>query len=94
MTPVQRVSSVTAFVLRYLAPPDADPEARTIVEALSPIERRVLELLAREPSAAERRRRLADTTGEVWEAARYDRTEARALLHLQHELQQRGLLQP
>lgn len=91
---MQRVSSVTAFVLRYLAPPDVDPEARAVVGALSPIERRVLELLAGEPSAVKRRRRLADTTGEVWEAARYDRIEARALLHLQHELQQRGLLQP
>ena len=92
MTPVQRVSSVTAFVLRYLAPPDVDPEARTIVAVLSPIERRVLQLLANVPAAEERQRRLTEETGQTWDRPRYERAETRALLHLQHELQQRGLL--
>ena len=48
---MEPVSSVTAFVLRYLGLPEIDPEAGTIVEKLHPIERRVLELLARVPGA-------------------------------------------
>jgi hypothetical protein len=91
---MERVSSVTAFVLRYLEPREIDPEAHAIVERLSPIEHRVLELLARLHRCEERRHRLAEETGEAWDALRYERIEARALLRLQHELQQRDLLDP
>ena len=91
---MERVSSVTAFVLRYLGPPEIVPDAHVIVEKLRPIERRVLELLARVPQREERRHRLAGETRESWEPARYERVEARALLRLQHELQLSGLLAP
>jgi hypothetical protein len=90
---MERVSSVTAFVLRYFEPREIDPEARAVVEEFSAIERRVLELLARVPRCEERRHRLAEETGEAWDTPRYERVEARALLRLQHELQQRKLLE-
>jgi len=91
---MQQVSSVMAFVSRYLADPDAATEAHAIVGRLSPIERRVLELLARVPQQEERRHRLAEETRESWEPGRYERVEACVLLRLQHELQQRKLLEP
>jgi hypothetical protein len=91
---MERVSSVTAFVLRYFEPREIDPEARAVVEQFSATERRVLELLARLPVCEERRHRLAEETGEAWDPARYERVEARALLRLQHELQLSGLLAP
>ena len=83
-----------AFVSRYLSHPDVATEAREILDVLSSIERRVLELLARLPGCEERRHRLAEETGEAWDPARYERVEARAPLRLQHELQQRKLLEP
>ena len=91
---MQRVSSVTAFVARHLSPMAVDPKARSIVEALTPTERRVLELLARVPQRDERLRLLAEETGERWEPARYDRVETLALLRLEHELRQHELLEP
>ena len=92
--PVEHVSSVTAFVLRYLATPETDAETRAILQALSPIERRVLELLARVPTREQRRQRLTEETNERWEAARHERVESRALLRLQSILQERRLLEP
>jgi hypothetical protein len=90
---MEPVSSVTAFILRYLGPPDVDREAGAIVEKLSPIERRVLELLARVPHCEERRHRLAEETGEAWEPARHSRIEARVLRNLSDEITRRGWLQ-
>jgi hypothetical protein len=90
---MEPVSSVTAFVLRYLGPPEIDPEAGAIVEKLHPIERRVLELLACVPGREQRRERLVEQTGEAWGPARYDRIEARALRNLGSELTRRGWLQ-
>lgn len=89
--PVEHVSSATAFVVRYLAPAEVDPEARAIIDMLTPIERRVLELLARMPGRERRRQRLMEETNEPWEPARLERVEARALLRVQQQLQQRGL---
>ncbi len=91
---MERVSSATAFVARYLAVAELDPAARDIIERLSLLERAALALLARVPGREQRRTRLANQTGELWDAARYDRLESRALLRLQDELQRRGLLQP
>jgi hypothetical protein len=91
---MKQVSSAMGFVSRYVTDPDAATGARDILHALRPIERRVLELLARVPQREERRHRLAEETRESWEPARYERVEARALLRLQHELQQRKLLEP
>lgn len=63
------------------------------MEEFSATERSVLELLAHVPQREERRHRLAEETGEAWDTPRYERVEARALLRLQHELQQRKLLE-
>jgi len=87
---MQPVSSVTAFLARYLCGPDINPEVREVLAALDPIDRRIVEEYARTPAADERRRRLAEQTGEVWEPVQYDRAEARALSRLQRELNRRG----
>ena len=89
---MERVSSVSAFVARYLRSPDAP--AHDLLAALAPLERRVLELLARVPGREQRQQHLLEETGELWAAERYDRLEARALQRLEHELRRRGLLEP
>ncbi len=89
---MERVSSVTAFVARYLTAPQK-AEGEDLFAGLPPLERQALELLARVPGREQRRQHLAEQTGELWEVARYDRLEARALRHLEHALSQRGLLE-
>ncbi len=90
---MERVSSVTAFVARHLAAGE-NAEGGDLLARLPPLERRVLELLARVPGPEQRRQHLVDQTGELWEAARYDRLEARALRRLEHELSRLGVLDP
>jgi hypothetical protein len=88
---MDRVSSVTAFLYRYLR--NADSEASEILSALSDTERRTVELLVSARAPEERLRRLNEATGTVWSAARYDRVLELALNQLQQILLQRGLLQ-
>ncbi len=89
---MEHVSSATAFVARHLTgAPTA--EGDDVLAPLAPLERRVLELLARVPGHEQRRQHLVEQTGELWDAARYDRLEARALRRLEQELHRRGLLE-
>lgn len=91
---MQRVSSVMAFLLRYLAAADIDAEADAVLGTLSPTQRRVLELLAQVREEHERVQRLAQETGEAWSPERYRRAVGLALSRLGQELAQRDLLQP
>ncbi len=91
---MERVSSATAFVLRYLGAGAADPAAQRLIQDLNPLERQVLELLARVPRPEQRRKSLEQQTGEPWTPARYDRLELRALSRLQSALRQGNLLEP
>lgn len=88
---MERVSSVTAFLHRYLR--NADSEASEILSALSDTERRAVALLVSAHAPEERLRSLNEATGTVWSAARYERVVELALNRLQQILQQRGLLQ-
>lgn len=88
---MERVSSVSAFVARYLTA-SAPSEACDLLAPLAPLERRALELLARVPGREQRRQHLVEETGELWELARYERLESRALQRLEHALRQRDLL--
>jgi len=88
---MERVSSVTAFLYRYLR--NADSEAREILSVLSDTERRAVELLVSPRAPEERLRNLSEATGTVWSAARYERVVELALNRIQQILLQRGLLQ-
>jgi hypothetical protein len=88
------VSSVTAFLARHLSPLNVDPEAQEILALLDPTERQLVGELARTPRREDRLRHLAEQTGTLWEPARYDRVESRALRCLSRELTRRGWLQP
>ena len=91
---MQPVSSVTAFLARHLSRSPVDAEVEAVLALLDPIERRVVEELARTPRREHRLRRLAEQSGTTWEPARYDRVESRALRRLGRELTRRGWLQP
>ena len=91
---MQPVSSVTAFLARHLSRPTVDAEAQEILALLDPIQRRVVQELARTPQREDRLRCLAEETGARWEPARYDRVESRALRRLSRELIRRSWLQP
>lgn len=91
---MQRVSSVLAFLARYLRASDIDPEAREVLDTLSRAQRRLLELLAQIRDQHERAQRLSEEVGEVWSPERYTRAEALALSRLRQELARRDLLEP
>ena len=91
---LERVSSATAFLFRYVAPTSMDAEARVILDALAADDRRVLEVLATVPDLPERLRTLGRQTGDEWSRGRYERAEQRALRALRQRLAQADLLQP
>jgi hypothetical protein len=86
------VSSVTAFLCRYLGDPDA--EAQEILNALTGAERRIIEILMTEPNSDARLRRLSEETGAIWSTARYERVVNLVLNRLRQLLQVRQRLQP
>jgi chromosome condensin MukBEF ATPase and DNA-binding subunit MukB len=91
---MDRVSSVTAFLRRYLEPANIDAEAQEVLAHLSLRERRLLELLASTRQEADRLQHLTRETGEVWTVEKYRHAEGRALSRLRQELDRRSLLQP
>jgi hypothetical protein len=83
-----------AFLARYAAGGERDQQADEVLAALSDVERRVLELLLRDPDCGARLRRLSALTRETWTLARFDRTAFLACERLRQRLAKRGLLQP
>lgn len=88
---MERVSSVTAFLYRYLRDPDT--QATEILNALDGSERRAVELLLAVRDPDERLRALGEATGTEWSASRYEHVVDRALNRLQRVLQRHHLLQ-
>ncbi len=88
---MERVSSVTAFLYRYLRDPDA--QAAEILNALDVTERHALETLLAVRDPDERRRALGEATGTVWSASRFDHVVDGALNRLQRLLQRHHWLQ-
>ncbi len=86
------VSSVTAFLARFVREPDGDPVALAIWDALAASDRQVLELLARQSDPAARARCLTAATGAAWSTERLRRAERLALTALRRLLADRGLL--
>lgn len=88
---MEPVSSVTAFLYRYLRDPEA--QAQEILNTLDGTERRAVELLISVPDRDERLCALSAATGTAWTASRYDYVVDRALSRLRRRLEQRRLLQ-
>jgi hypothetical protein len=86
---VQPVSSVAAFVARYIEPPADDPTALEIIATLDGEAR--LALQARAVVPATRAAWLQQHSGSAWSAARLEHVDARASVALRRELQRRGL---
>jgi len=86
------VSSAIAFVARYGPDGERDPAAKEILDALSASERLALSAFTEPGDDETRARRIAVTGGEAWSAARYRHAIERALVHITHALEARGLL--
>lgn len=85
---MQPLSSVAAFVARYVGRPADDPVAAEILDALDPEARTAVE--AQRHPAAERLAWLSARSGRAWTAAWLAHVERRAFVQLRRELQQRG----
>jgi hypothetical protein len=86
---VQPVSSVAAFIARYVAGGAADPVAAEILGGLDGAARLAVD--AQAVAASERRTWLRARSGEEWSAARLAHVEQRAFVELRRALQRRGL---
>ena len=86
---MQPVSSVAAFVARYMARPADDPVAAAIVETLDREARLAVE--AQALPAPQRRTWLRQRSGRDWSPTWLAHVEARAFVQLRRELQRQGL---
>jgi hypothetical protein len=87
---VQPVSSVAAFVARYVAGgPTEQRAAATVLVALDADARLVVE--AQRLPVSRRQAWLREQTGRAWGAAWLAHAEQRAFVELRRELQRRGL---
>lgn len=86
---MQPVSSVAAFVARYIEQPADDPIAAEIIATLDSEAR--LALQARSVAPATRAAWLQQHGGREWSAAWLEHVDARASVALRRELQRRGL---
>ena len=85
------MSSVAAFVARYVERPADDPVAAAIVATLDRDAR--LAVAAQALAPPQRRAWLRERSGNEWSEARLAHVEAHAFVQLRRELQRRGLWQ-
>ena len=86
---MEPVSSVAAFVARYVESPTQDAEAEELFATLDEEEKLALRSQERPPAA--RRSWIETQSGTPWSEARLRHVEERAAVHLRRILQSRGL---